>query len=53
LIAIRVESLRQRGAGLCIEDETGRCVRASTVDRAFGIGQMVQRVGPFPGNEQT
>jgi len=46
-------ALRQRGAGLCIEDENGRRIRASTVDRAFGIGQLVQRFGPFPGNEQT
>jgi hypothetical protein len=45
--------LRQRGAGLCIEDETGRRVRASTVDRAFGIGQFVKRFGPFQGDGQT
>ncbi|WP_127076675.1 TraI/MobA(P) family conjugative relaxase [Rhodomicrobium lacus] len=46
-------ALRQRGAGLCIEDETGRRVRASTVDRAFGIGQFVRRFGPFQGDGQT
>ncbi|ADP71129.1 Relaxase/mobilization nuclease family protein [Rhodomicrobium vannielii ATCC 17100] len=46
-------ALRQRGAGLCIEDETGRRVRASTVDRAFGIGQFVKRFGPFQGDGQT
>ncbi|WP_245433957.1 TraI/MobA(P) family conjugative relaxase [Rhodomicrobium lacus] len=45
--------LKQRGAGLCVEDENGRRVRASTVDRAFGIGQMVQRFGPYPGNERA